>query len=33
VVQKLSDLNYKVVDKKAKEFVVHVNRLKNSLES
>ena len=26
--QKLSDLNYKIVDNKGKEFVVHVNRLK-----
>jgi hypothetical protein len=30
VVQKLSDLNYKVVDKTGKEFVVHINRLKRS---
>ena len=28
VVQKMSDLNYKIVDKKGKEFVVHINRLK-----
>jgi transposase InsO family protein len=32
VVQKLSDLNYKIVDKKGKEFVVHVNRLKKSYD-
>ena len=28
VVQKSSDLNYKIVDKKGKEFVDHNNRLK-----
>ena len=28
--QKWSDLNYKIVDKKGKEFVVHINRLKKS---
>jgi len=28
VVQKFSDLNYKIVNKKGKEFVVHINRLK-----
>jgi hypothetical protein len=28
VVQKLSDLNYKILDKKGKEFVVHINRRK-----
>jgi hypothetical protein len=27
VVKRLSDLNYKIVDKKGKEFVVHINRL------
>jgi len=32
VVQKLSDLNYKIVDKKGKEFVVHINGLKNSYD-
>ena len=32
VVQKLSHLNYKIVDKKGKEFVVHVNRLKKSYD-
>ena len=32
VVQKLSDLNYKIVDKKGKEFVVHINRLKKSYD-
>ena len=26
--QKLSDLNYKILDKKGKEFVVHISRLK-----
>jgi len=31
-VQKLSDLNYKIVDKKGKEFVVHINRLKKSYD-
>jgi len=31
-VQKLSDLNYKIVDKKRKEFVVHINRLKKSYD-
>jgi hypothetical protein len=30
VVQKLFDLNYKIVNKKGKEFVVHINRLKKS---
>ena len=30
--QKLSDLNYKIVDKKGKEFVVHINRLKKSYD-
>ena len=30
--QKLSDLNYKIVDKKGKEFMVHINRLKKSYE-
>jgi len=30
VVQKLSDLNYKILGKKGKEFVVHINRLKKS---
>jgi len=33
VVQKLSDLNYKIVNKKGKEFVVHINRLKKSHDS
>jgi len=28
----LSDLNYKIVDKKGKEFVVHINRLKKSYD-
>jgi len=32
VVQKLSDLNYKVVNKKRKECVVHINRLKKSYD-
>jgi len=32
VVQKLSDSNYKIVDKKGKEFVVHINRLKKSYD-
>ena len=32
VVQKLSDLCYKLVDKKGKEFVVHINRLKKSYD-
>ena len=32
VVQKMSDLNYKIVDKKGKEFVVHINRLKKSYD-
>jgi hypothetical protein len=32
IVQKLSDLNYKIMDKKGKEFVVHVNRLKKSYD-
>jgi hypothetical protein len=32
VVQKLSDLNYKIVDKKGREFVVHVNRLKKAYD-
>jgi hypothetical protein len=31
-VQKLSDFNYKIVDKKGKEFVVHANRLKKSYD-
>jgi hypothetical protein len=31
-VQKLSDLNYKIVDKKGKEFVVHINPLKKSYD-
>jgi hypothetical protein len=31
-VQKLSDLNYKIMDKKGKEFVVHINRLKKSYD-
>jgi len=30
VVQKLSDFNYKIVNKNGKEFVVHINRLKKS---
>ena len=30
--QKLSDLNYKIVDKKGKEFVVHSNRLNKSYD-
>jgi hypothetical protein len=30
VVQKLSELNFKIVNKKGKEFVVYVNRLKKS---
>jgi hypothetical protein len=30
VVQKLSDLNYKIVNKKGKELVVHINHLKKS---
>ena len=29
---KLSDLNYKIVDKKGKEFVVHINHLKKSYD-
>jgi hypothetical protein len=29
-VQKLSDLNYRIVSKTGKEFVVHINRLKKS---
>ena len=28
--QKLPDLNYKIVDKKGKEFVVHINRSKKT---
>jgi hypothetical protein len=32
VVKRLSDLNYKIVDKKGKEFVVHINRLKKSYD-
>jgi len=32
VVQKLSDLNYKIVDKKGNGFVVHINRLKKSYD-
>jgi hypothetical protein len=32
VVRKLSDLNYKIVNKKRKEFVVHINRLKKSYD-
>ena len=32
VVQKLSDLNYKIVYKKGKEFVVHINPLKKSYD-
>ena len=32
VVHKLSDFNYKIVEKKGKEFVVHINRLKNSFD-
>jgi hypothetical protein len=32
IVQKLSDLNYKIVDKKWKEFVVNINRLKKSYD-
>jgi hypothetical protein len=32
VVQKLSDLNYKIVNKKGKEFVVPINRLKESYD-
>ena len=32
VVQKLSDLNYKIVDKKGKEIVVHINRLMKSYD-
>jgi len=32
VVQKLSDLNYKIVNKKGKEFVVHINHLKKSYD-
>jgi len=31
-VQKLSDLNYKIVNKNGKEFVVHINRLKKSYD-
>ena len=30
--QKLSDLNYKIVDKKGKEFVVRINCLKKSYD-
>ena len=30
--QKLSDLNYKIVNQKGKEFVVHINRLKKSYD-
>jgi hypothetical protein len=29
-VQRLSDLNYRIMDKKGKEFLVHINRLNNS---
>jgi hypothetical protein len=32
-VQKLSELNFKIVNKKGKEFVVHINRLKKSNNS
>jgi hypothetical protein len=32
VVQKLPDLNYKIVNKKRKEFLVHINRLKKSYD-
>ena len=32
VVQKLSALNYKIVDKEGKEIVVHINRLKKSYD-
>ena len=32
VVQKLPDLNYKIVDKKGKEIVFHINRLKKSYD-
>jgi len=32
VVQKLSGLNYKIVNKQGKEFVVHINRLKKSYD-
>jgi len=32
VVQKLSDLNYKIVNRNGKEFVVHINRLKKSYD-
>jgi hypothetical protein len=32
IVQKLSDLNYKIMEKKGNEFVVHVNRLKKSYD-
>jgi hypothetical protein len=33
VVQKLSELNFKIVNKKGKEFVVHINQLKKSYDS
>jgi hypothetical protein len=32
VVQKWSGLNYKIVDRKGKESVVHINRLKKSYD-
>jgi hypothetical protein len=32
IVQKLSDLNYKIVNKKEKKSVVHINRLKKSYD-
>jgi len=31
-VPKLSDYNYKIVDKKGKEYVLHINRLKKSYD-
>ena len=30
--KKLSDLNYKIVNRNGKEFVVHINRLKKSYD-
>jgi hypothetical protein len=33
VVQKISELNYKIVNSKGKEFVVHINRLKQAYEN
>jgi hypothetical protein len=33
VLQTFSDLSYKIVDKKGKELVLHINRLKKSYDS